>query len=206
MPVGADQGQSNCLAVFRSSVRHLPLVLSPDTSWWGDPGSPLRVRRARKEEPKASLCPVLSWLVLVSRAHDEGAGRRLGMDQGSVPSPFVWLTFIEHIACQMLGRFRSARQCLSGSLRATAVETNSLEIIKGGLRGEESEGTAHSVCPLAPASSCVSPLYPPSSAPLLSLQPLQLFSLSSTSCRTLSLTKPTSTLLCWHLKVKSTSI
>lgn len=92
MPVGAGQGQSNCFVVCQSCVRHLPLVLSPDTSWrgWGgDPGSPLRVCRARKKEPKVSLCPVLSWLVLVSRAHDEGAGQRLGRDQGSVPSPLV---------------------------------------------------------------------------------------------------------------------
>ena len=68
--------------------------------------------------------------------------------------------------------------------------------------GQESEGMAQLLLP--PCLPQGSPVYPSSLVPLPSPQALQL--LSSTSSRKLSLTKPTSSLLCWHLKVKSASI
>lgn len=86
MSVGTGPQASDCLAVCQSYARHFPVVLYLDMSCERDPGSPLRVSRAREKEPKASLCPILFWLVLVSTALDEVVNRRLGTYQNAVPS------------------------------------------------------------------------------------------------------------------------
>lgn len=57
MPVGAGQGQSNCFVVCQSCVRHLPLVLSPDTSCGGGSREPLEGLQSKEERAQGQFVP-----------------------------------------------------------------------------------------------------------------------------------------------------
>lgn len=99
MPVGtrlqASEELPCCLSELCSPSS--PCSFSRSELWEGR-RKPLGGQQSKEAKAKAGLCPVPSWPVLVSRAHEAGAGRHLGKAQGAAPGPRV-ATFIKRVAC-----------------------------------------------------------------------------------------------------------
>ena len=125
------------------------------------PGSPLEISRAGKKESKVTLCPVLSWPVLVSKVCNEGITWHLGKDQGCCALSSFSLPLSSTYHVPNAGRYWSLSQ-------------KSLGYSWGSLKGNLRQGKSllEQLIPCCPFANppAVSPFYPPILVPLLSFQ------------------------------------